>query len=111
MKKDYTEFISEFLWDKNNQENRNKIAKKLSEVFGFEIKDESQPTMIDNGFISLHGFNPATRKVMVITITGYKVDVRTIDLFDFAELYRGDWEEMKKHLKVNYTYLDGGESS
>jgi len=40
---------------------------------------------------------------------GSKVDIRTIDLYDFAELYRGDWEEMKKHLKVNYTYLDDGE--
>ena len=37
---------------------------------------------------------------------GFKIDVTTIDMYTFAELYRGDWEEMKKHIEVKYTYCD-----
>jgi hypothetical protein len=33
-----------------------------------------------------------------------------MDLFDFAERFQGNWEEMKKHIRVEYTYLDGGKS-
>ena len=44
----------------------------------------------------------------VQTTKGDKVDVYTIDLFDFAERYDGDWEKIKEHIKVEYTYLDNG---
>jgi len=37
---------------------------------------------------------------------GFKVDIHTMDMYSFAESFRGDWEEMKKHIKVTYTYLD-----
>jgi len=37
---------------------------------------------------------------------GDKVDIGTLDLFWLAEYYSGDWEEMKKHIRVEYTYLD-----
>jgi len=40
---------------------------------------------------------------------GYKVDVYTMDLFDFAERFQGNWEEMEKHIRVEYTYLDDDE--
>jgi hypothetical protein len=50
------------------------------------------------------------KPIWVQTTKGYKVDVYTMDLFDFAERFQGDWEEMKKHIRVEYTYLDGGKS-
>lgn len=46
----------------------------------------------------------------VASTKGHKVDVYTMDLYDFAERYRGDWGEMKKHIRVEYTYLDDGKS-
>ena len=49
------------------------------------------------------------KPIWVETTEGYKVDVYTMDMFDFAERFKGDWEEMKKHIRVEYTYLDGGE--
>ena len=42
----------------------------------------------------------------VASTKGHKVDVYTMDLFDFAERYKGDWEEVKKHIRVEYTYCD-----
>lgn len=40
---------------------------------------------------------------------GHKVDIHTMDMFSFSERYGGDWEEVKKHIKVEYTYLDNGD--
>jgi hypothetical protein len=37
-----------------------------------------------------------------------KIDVRTMDMFSFCEWYKGDWEQVKKHIKVEYSYLDKG---
>jgi hypothetical protein len=45
----------------------------------------------------------------VASTEGHKVDIYTMDLFDFAERFQGDWEEMKKHIRVEYTYLDDDE--
>jgi len=39
---------------------------------------------------------------------GHKIDIHTMSLFNFAERFNGNWEEMKKHIKVNYSYLDDG---
>ena len=47
--------------------------------------------------------------VWVESTRNYKVDIHTMDLFDFAERYGGDWENMKKHIRVDFDYLDGGE--
>ena len=44
--------------------------------------------------------------IWVESTKGSKVDVRTIDLFDFAERHKGNWEEMKKHIRFEYTYLN-----
>lgn len=44
--------------------------------------------------------------IWVQSTKGEKVDIETIDLFGFAERYKGDWEEMKKHIRVEYTYMD-----
>lgn len=44
--------------------------------------------------------------VWVETTKNSKVDFITMDLFDFAEIYHGDWEEVKKHIIVEYDYLD-----
>ena len=46
--------------------------------------------------------------VWVESTRNYKVDIFTMDLFDFAERYNGNWEEMKNHIKVEFDYLDGG---
>ena len=32
-----------------------------------------------------------------------------MDLYEFAEIYNCDWEEMRKHIRVDYDYLDDGE--
>jgi hypothetical protein len=40
---------------------------------------------------------------------GYKVDIHTMNLYDFAAKFKGNWEEMKNHIRVEYTYLDNGE--
>ena len=48
------------------------------------------------------------KPVYVETTLGYKVDIYTMDLYDFAERFQGDWEEMKKHIRVEYNYLDDG---
>lgn len=41
----------------------------------------------------------------VASTRGSKIDVMTIDLFDFADMYKGNWEEMKKHIIVEYDYV------
>jgi hypothetical protein len=46
------------------------------------------------------------KMVWVQSTQGYKVDVMTMDMFLFAEYYSGDWEEIKKHIKINYTYVE-----
>ena len=38
-----------------------------------------------------------------------KIDVYIMDMFDFAERFDGNWEEMEKHIRVEYDYLDNGE--
>lgn len=37
---------------------------------------------------------------------GDKIDIHIMELYDFAEMYNGNWEEIEKHIKVEYTYLD-----
>jgi hypothetical protein len=44
--------------------------------------------------------------IWVQSTKGDKIDIGTVDLFWLAEYYKGDWEEMKKHIRVEYTYLD-----
>ncbi|MFW6243216.1 MAG: hypothetical protein ACOC2W_03560 [bacterium] len=36
---------------------------------------------------------------------GNKIDIHTISLFDFAERYDGNWEEIKKHIIIEYDYV------
>jgi hypothetical protein len=47
--------------------------------------------------------------VWVESTHNYKVDIHTMDMFDFVERYNGDWKEVKNHIKVEFDYLDGGE--
>jgi hypothetical protein len=49
------------------------------------------------------------KPIWVETTKGHKVDLHTMDIFDFAERFQGNWKEMKKHIRVEYTYLDDGE--
>lgn len=49
------------------------------------------------------------KPIWVQTTKGYKVDVYSMDLYDFAERFQGNWEEVKKHIRVEYTYLDNGQ--
>lgn len=44
----------------------------------------------------------------VTTTKGNKIELGIFDLFDLADRYNGDWEKMKNHIKVDYTYLDDG---
>jgi hypothetical protein len=44
--------------------------------------------------------------IWVESTKGYKIDIRTIDMFDFIDRFDGNLEEVKKHIKVEYTYLD-----
>jgi len=46
------------------------------------------------------------KPIWVQSTKGYKVDVYTIDMFDFSEKFAGDWDEVKKHIEVEYNYLD-----
>jgi len=46
--------------------------------------------------------------VWIQSTEDYKIDVHTMDLFSFAERFHGNWEEMKKYIRVNYSYLDNG---
>ena len=64
MKNKIEEIVSDFLWETNNQENRDEIAYRLSEALNFKIKDETNT----NEFLSFEGFNPTTDKKTVITI-------------------------------------------
>jgi hypothetical protein len=47
----------------------------------------------------------------ISTTRGDKIELGSFDLFLMAERYKGNWEEMKKHVKVDYTYLDDGQRS
>jgi len=38
-----------------------------------------------------------------------KIHFYTIDLYYLAEHYEGNWEEMKKHIIVEYDYIDDNE--
>ena len=44
--------------------------------------------------------------IWVQSTKGNKIDIHTMDLYDFCERYNGDWEEIKKHIRVEYDYLD-----
>jgi hypothetical protein len=46
--------------------------------------------------------------IWVQSSKGHKIDIDTIDLFDFAEIYNGNWEKMKNHIRVEYDYHDNG---
>lgn len=47
-----------------------------------------------------------SKLVWVQSTKNDKVDINTLDLFGFAERYKGDWNEIKKHIRVEYGYLD-----
>lgn len=49
------------------------------------------------------------KPIWVQSTKGNKVDVYSMDLYDFAERFQGNWEEMEKHIRVEYTYLDNGQ--
>jgi hypothetical protein len=47
--------------------------------------------------------------VWVASTRGSKIDFYQMDLYDFTGRYGGNWEEVKKHIRVEYDYLDDGE--
>ncbi len=49
------------------------------------------------------------KPIWIESTKNYKVDFLTMDLYDFAAKFKGNWEEVKKHIRVEYTYLDEGE--
>lgn len=66
---------------------------------------ESKPGYWDGPYNYIE--NGEDNKPTWVTSTkGNKIDIATIDLFDFAEKFNGDWNEMKKHIRVEYTYLN-----
>jgi len=66
--KEVHELFETIFLEQADQELRNKLAEKLSEIFGYQFKDESQQTQIDNQFLSFHGYNPETKKMTIITV-------------------------------------------
>jgi len=42
----------------------------------------------------------------VASTKGDKIDIRTMDMWSFAERFQGNWEEMEKHIRVEYTYCE-----
>ena len=67
--KEVHELFETIFLEQADQELRNKLAEKLSEIFGYQFKDESQQTQIDNQFLSFHGYNPETKKMTIITVS------------------------------------------
>lgn len=41
---------------------------------------------------------------------GSKVDIITMNLIDFVEMHNCNWEEIEKHIIVDYDYCDNGKS-
>ena len=45
------------------------------------------------------------RSVWVETTGGEKIDIETIDMSTFVEMYNGDIDEVKRHIRVEYDYI------
>ncbi len=50
--------------------------------------------------------NEEGKRIWVESTRGNKVDIQTMDMFDFAERHNGIWEEVKNAIRVEYDYLD-----
>jgi len=66
--KEVHELFETIFLEQADQELRNKLAEKLSEIFGFEFEDRTQPKISDKQFLEFQGYNPKTKKVTVITV-------------------------------------------
>jgi len=62
------ELVENFVMNLADETNISDLAKGLSNIFGYEFKHESEPTQVDNQFLSFHGYNPETKKMTIITV-------------------------------------------
>jgi len=40
------------------------------------------------------------------TIENDKIDIKTMDMFTFCEFHNGDWDEIEKHIRIEYDDYD-----
>jgi len=66
--KEVHELFETIFLEQVDQELRNKLAENLSEIFGFEFEDMTQPEILDKQFLEFQGYNPETKKVTIITV-------------------------------------------
>jgi hypothetical protein len=66
--KEVNELFETVFLEQVDQELRNKLTENLSEIFGFEFEDRTQPEILDKQFLEFQGYNPKTKKVIVITV-------------------------------------------
>jgi hypothetical protein len=67
-KKKIENTLLEVLWEQNDPITRDKVKNSFSKILGFEVKDVSNPEMIDRGFAEFSGYDPKTKRVVDITI-------------------------------------------
>jgi len=49
------------------------------------------------------------KPIWVQSTKNHKVDIYTMELFDFVEKYDGNLDEVLKHIRIEYDYVDGGQ--
>jgi hypothetical protein len=101
-KKKIEHALIEVLWEQNDPQTRDAISKRFSEILNFEVKDVSNPEMIDRGFAQFQGYDPKTKRVVDITIgpgtsdEGPKYQEGKKDLFEsLQEIRRLKMEAVK----------------
>jgi hypothetical protein len=67
-KKKIEHVLLEVLWEQNDPITRDKVTNKFTEILGFQVKDVSNPEMIDGGFAQFEGYDPKNKRVVDITI-------------------------------------------
>lgn len=55
--KEVQELIEKFSWEQADEITREKLAKELSEIFGFEVIDTSVPKNVDNQYLQFRGMS------------------------------------------------------
>ena len=54
-KKKIEHVLLEVLWEQNDPTTRDKVTNKFTEILGFQVKDVSNPEMVDGGFAQFQG--------------------------------------------------------
>jgi ribosomal protein L23 len=70
--KKISKIINKLLFEINDDITRKKIKNKLIPLFGHNLDDVTTPEAVDNGFIVFNGYNPKTKKTLILTISTYE---------------------------------------